>query len=49
MLSTFIYQPYEISYYAAGRPEFTIPYDVVIPYLKPQTIELFLGEKAAKR
>ena len=46
---TFIYQPYEISYYAAGRPEFTIPYDVVIPYLKPQTIELFLGEKAAKR
>ena len=39
---TFIYQPYEISYYAAGRPEFTIPYDIVKPYLKPETIELFL-------
>lgn len=38
---TFIYQPYEISYYAAGKPEFTIPYDVVKPYLKPQAIELF--------
>jgi len=41
---TFIYQPYEISYYAAGRPEFTIPYDVVRPYLKPQAMKLFLGE-----
>ena len=39
---TFIYQPYEISYYAAGRPEFTLPYDVVKPYLKPQALELFL-------
>lgn len=41
---TFIYQPYEISYYAAGKPEFTIPYDLVKPYLKPQAIELFLGK-----
>lgn len=41
---TFIYQPYEISYYAAGRPEFTIPYDVVRPYLTPQAIELFLSK-----
>ena len=39
---TFIYQPYEISYYAAGRPEFTLPYDVVKPYLKPLALELFL-------
>jgi hypothetical protein len=38
---TFIYQPYEISYYAAGKPEFTIPYDVVKPYLTAQAIELF--------
>ena len=41
---TFIYQPYEISYYVAGRPEFTIPYDVVRPYLKPQAMKLLLGE-----
>jgi hypothetical protein len=39
---TFIYQPYEISYYAAGKPEFTIPYDVVKPFLKVQAIEQFL-------
>ena len=39
---TFIYQPYEISYYAAGKPEFTIPYEEVKPYLKSQAIELFL-------
>ena len=39
---TFIYQPYEISYYAAGRPEFTLPYDVVKSYLKPLALELFL-------
>jgi len=24
---TFIYQPYEISYYAAGKTESTMPYD----------------------
>lgn len=41
---TFIYQPYEISYYAAGKPKFTIPFDVVRPYLKAQAIELFLKE-----
>lgn len=38
---TFIYQPYEISYYAAGKPEFTIPLDTAKPFLKPQAIELF--------
>lgn len=38
---TFIYQPYEISYYAAGKPEFTIPYDAIRPYLTPQAVELF--------
>ena len=38
---TFIYQPYEISYYAAGKPEFTIPYNVVKPYLTAEAIELF--------
>ena len=37
----FIYQPYEISYYAAGKPEFTIPYDAIKPYLTAQAIELF--------
>ena len=41
---TFIYQPYEISYYAAGKPEFTIPYDVVMPYLKESAKELFLDK-----
>ena len=38
---TFIYQPYEISYYAAGKPEFTIPYDAIRSYLTPQAVELF--------
>ncbi len=38
---TFIYQPYEISYYAAGKPEFTIPSDAIRPYLTPQAVELF--------
>lgn len=38
---TFIYQPYEISYYAAGKPEFSIPLDAAKPFLKPQAIELF--------
>ena len=42
---TFIYQPYEISYYAAGRPEFTIPFNDARPYLKPQAIELFLSNQ----
>ncbi len=29
----FIYQPYEIACYAAGAPEFVIPYEKLIPYL----------------
>ena len=40
---TFIYQPYEISYYAAGKPEFTIPFDVVRRYLTLEAVELFLN------
>ena len=44
---TFIYQPYEISYYAAGRPEFTIPFDDARPYLKLHAIELFLSDQQA--
>ena len=39
---TFIYQPYEISYYAAGKPQFTIPFDVAKPYLTTKAIKLFL-------
>ena len=38
----FIYQPYEISYFAAGMPQFTIPYDVAKPYLTDQAVEDFL-------
>lgn len=30
---TFIYQPYEISYFAAGTPTFTIPLDKMEPFL----------------
>ena len=30
---TFIYQEYEIAPYAAGKPMFTIPYNVIEPYL----------------
>ena len=41
----FIYQPYEISYYAAGKPEFTIPYAAIRPYLTPQAVKLFLNNK----
>ena len=41
---TFIYQPYEISYYAAGKPEFTSPYNVVKPYLTAEAIALFLKQ-----
>ena len=29
----FIYQQYEIACYAAGAPEFVIPYEKLIPYL----------------
>ena len=38
---TFIYHPYEISYYAAGKPEFTVPYDAIRPYLTPQALLFF--------
>ena len=41
---TFIYQPYEISYYAAGKPEFTIPFDVAMPYLTTEAKELFIDK-----
>ena len=37
---TFIYQPYEISYYAAGRPEFTIPFEAAKPFLTTQGVKL---------
>lgn len=30
---TFIYQEYEIAPYAAGKPMFTIPYNIIEPYL----------------
>ena len=42
---TFNYQPYEISYYAAGRPEFTIPYEAIEPYLTPQAKAWFLNAR----
>jgi len=29
----FVYQQYEIASYAAGMPAFTLPYEVVEPYL----------------
>ena len=32
----FIYQQYEIASYAAGMPNFTIPYDDIMPYLTPE-------------
>ena len=35
----FIYQPYEISYYAAGMPEFTIPLIKMKPFLNRKAIE----------
>ena len=41
----FVYQPYEISYYAAGKPEFTIPYAAIRPYLTPQAVKLFLNNR----
>ena len=36
----FIYQPYEISYYAAGAPSFTIPLKKMKPFLTQTAIEL---------
>ena len=44
----FIYQPYEISYYAAGKPEFTIPYETVKPFLTPSALNLFLSPKSTQ-
>lgn len=41
---TFIYQPYEISYYAAGKPEFTIPFEAVKPFLTTQGLKLLHGK-----
>lgn len=36
----FVYQPYEIAPYAAGRPSFTIPYDKIRPFLTETIIKL---------
>ena len=32
----FTYQQYEIAAYAAGMPNFTLPYEDVLPYLTPE-------------
>ena len=32
----FTYQQYEIAAYAAGMPEFTVPYEDLLPYLTPE-------------
>ena len=32
----FTYQQYEIASYAAGMPEFTIPFEDLFPYLTPE-------------
>ena len=32
----FTYQQYEIASYAAGMPEFTVPYEDLLPYLTPE-------------
>lgn len=45
---SFRYQPYEISFYAAGMPEFTIPYDKVKPFLTPQGKELLADQFSKK-
>lgn len=37
----FIYQPYEISFYAAGMPQFALPVSVVMPFLKNTAVQLF--------
>ena len=41
----FVYQPYEISYYAAGKPEFIIPYAAIRPYLTSEAVKLFLNNR----
>ena len=38
----FTYQQYEIAAYAAGMPNFTIPYDEILPYLTPEA-KLLIG------
>ena len=35
-----IYQQYEIAAYAAGMPNFTIPYEEILPYLTPEAKRL---------
>ena len=40
----FTYQQYEIASYAAGMPNFTIPYDDLLPYLTPEA-KAILGLK----
>lgn len=36
----FIYQPYEISFYAAGAPTFTVPVDKMKPYLTTTALKM---------
>ena len=36
----FTYQPYEISYYAAGAPTFTVPLVDIEPFLKNTAKEM---------
>ena len=36
----FTYQQYEIAAYAAGMPNFTIPYEEILPYLTPEAKRL---------
>ena len=40
----FIYQPYEISFYAAGMPEFTVPIEQLKPFLTEKTIKKLAQE-----
>ena len=37
---TFLYQPYEISYYAAGMPMFCVPLEKMRPFLNKKAIKL---------
>ena len=41
----FIYQPYEISYYGAGKPEFSIKLEKMKPYLTRKAQELLEGDE----
>ena len=36
----FVYQPYEIAPYAAGRPSFTVPYEKIKPFLIETILKL---------